>query len=192
MAEKPVLDELALFGLRLSAIADLSRRPDCERAIPVLLRWLGKVNNAAVKEDIVRALSVPWARPIAAAPLINEFTNADMKTGVALKWAIGNALSIVADDGSFEAIADLARDRRHGRAREMLVLALGRMTQPAATDVLMELLADDEVAGHAIIALGKLRAERAKARIIGFQDHKMAWIRREARKAIKRIEARRV
>ena len=79
-----------------------------------------------------------------------------------LKWAIGNALSIVADDSVFQDIVALARDKRHGEAREMVVEALANMRNPQAVDVLCELLADEEVAAHAVVALGKLKAARAR------------------------------
>lgn len=70
-------------------------------------------------------------------------------------WAIGNALSVVADDSHFDELAELARDRRYGTARQMIVHGLGRSRHPAAVGLLIELLADDDIAAHAAIALGK-------------------------------------
>ena len=70
----------------------------------MLLKWLALVTDASAKESVVRALSVPWARPIAAAPLIAEFQQiADPTSG--LKWTIGNALAVTADDSVLDAIA---------------------------------------------------------------------------------------
>ena len=69
------------------------------------------MNSPPVKESIVRALSVPFAQQ-AAPLLVEEFRRADAKRG-ALKWAIGNALDVVANDASREMI-DLATDRSHG------------------------------------------------------------------------------
>ena len=43
------------------------------------------------------------------------------------KWAIGAALWVVADDGVFEQVVELVQDKRHGKAREMLAVALGNM-----------------------------------------------------------------
>jgi HEAT repeat protein len=64
------------------------------------------------------------------------------------------------------------------------VLALGNLTHPRVVDVLVELLGDEEVAGHAVIALGKLRAPSARAALEPFLDHHKAWVRQEARKAL--------
>ena len=191
LAAQPVLNALAHIGFRIGTIADLfNRKLDYRAAVPILVRWLPEVSNPSVKEDIVRALPVRWAKPTAVLPLIEEFEQADERVAPSLKRAIANALSFIADDRVFEQISLLARDRRHGRAREMLALALGNMSDQRAVDVLIDLLVDDEVAGHAIMALGKLRADSAKARIRCFESHRNAWIRREAHKAIKRIEGK--
>lgn len=187
-AAQPVLRELADAGFEVTWVSDLYRkRMRYESAIPVLLRWLPRVANRAVKEEIVRALSVPWAKPGAAPALIEEFRRTDDATGTGIKWAIGNALSIVADDSVFGDIVHLVRDRGHGRAREMLAVALGNMKDPAAVDCLIELLDDTDTQGHALIALGKLRAEKARPRITQFLDHSKAWVRQEARRALTKL-----
>jgi len=74
------------------------------------------------------------------------------RPGLDPQWAIGNALWIVADDSVFEDIAALAADPKHGKAREMVVVALGNMQNPEAVEVLRRLLRDDQVAGHAVMA----------------------------------------
>ncbi|MGH3467692.1 MAG: HEAT repeat domain-containing protein, partial [Thermocrispum sp.] len=106
-----------------------------------------------------------------------------------LRWAIGNALEVVADDDVFEDLVELARDRRYGRAREMIVVALGNMGDPRAVDVLINLLEDEEVAGHAVVALGKQRAGRARPYVERFLDHPTQWVREAARSALERIDA---
>jgi hypothetical protein len=54
----------------------------------------------------------------------------------------------IADD-----LVELITDPRHGRAREMLCDALTRTKDSRAPDVLIELIDDDDVAAHAILAL---------------------------------------
>lgn len=184
-AAVPIVAELRAAGFEVDAIADLHNRAlDYEAAVPVLLRWLPQVENAAVEQDVVRALSVEWARPDAAAPLVAAFRAAD-DDGV--RWAIGNALAVVADDSVFDDVAALATDRSGGRAREMIAVALGNMTDPRAVDVLRELLADDEVAGHALIGLGRLgAAEAARDDVEPFLEHPVEWVREEARRLLAR------
>jgi HEAT repeat protein len=63
------------------------------------------------------------------------------------------------------------------------------MRNPKAVDVLVEALRDEEIAGHAIAALGQLRAAKARSQVEGFVDHPKAWIRKEARKALSKLGA---
>jgi len=50
------------------------------------------------------------------------------------------------------------------------------------------LLEDEDVAGHAVIALGNLRAKQARGKIEALLRHKKAWIRGEAGKALRKID----
>jgi HEAT repeat protein len=78
----------------------------------------------------------------------------------------------------------------YGRARQMVVVALGKMKKNAASvmDVLIELLVDEDVAGHAVIALGKLKDQRAREAVAALQNHPKAWVRAEVKKALARME----
>lgn len=187
-AARDVLADLAATGFKVEAIGDLRRHGTPYReAIPVLMRWLPRMQEAAVKEDIVRTLSVPWAAD-AAPLLIAEFERAEDATGTGLRWAIGNALEVLANDDIADDLIRLATERRYGRAREMLVVGLGKLKDPRVTDVLLKLLADDEVVGHAVIALGKLRAKTARSHIEPLLSHPKPWVRKEAKKALASID----
>jgi hypothetical protein len=185
----PVLTDLATAGFQIEWVSDLySKRYLYKEAIPILLKWLPLVANLAVKEDIVRALAVPWAKPIAAPVLVSEFHKMKDESNTGIKWAIANALSVVADDSVFEEIVNLVQDTQHGPARIMLALALGNMKDTRAQDVLIDLLKDDLVAGQAIVALGKLKSKKALPEIELFLTHPKTWVRKEAKKALLRIE----
>lgn len=188
-AAAPVLADLLQNGFAVNSIADLyAKKVDYKEAIPILLRWLPRVSNSAVKQSIVRALSVRWARPVAAAPLIKEFSTVSDPKGDGIKWAIANALSVVADDSVVESIVSLVRDKQHGKSREMLTLALANMRCETVLPALSDLLEDEQVAGHAVIALGKLKVKSARTLIEPFLQHRKAWIRKEARKSLTKID----
>lgn len=190
-AEEPLLADLAVAGYRLDSLDDLRRsRARYRAAVPVLLRWLPRVTDRDVKESIVRALSVPWARPEAARPLIEEFRRVDSTVdpdGSGLRWTIGNALEVVGDDSVFDKLVDLARDRSYGIARQMVVLGLGRSNDSRAASVLVELLHDEDVSGHAVKALGKLKAPETRPALEPMLHDSRAWVRREARKALAKL-----
>lgn len=186
-AVAPLLEELASKGVWVNTIGELRTRDVAEyrAAVPILLRWLPQVSAENIKEDIVRTLSIPWAKPTAGPILLEEFKKADNE---GLRWAIGNGLAVAADDSLFEAIVELVEDRRYGKAREMLAVALGNMRDPRATDVLLDLLDDSDMVGHAVMALGHLRAAVARKRIASLVTHPKQWVREEAKKALAAIE----
>ena len=188
-ASKPVLAELRQAGITVEWISDLyNKRFDYRSAIPILLNWLPRVENPAVKEAIVRALSVSWARKTEAPVLlVEEFRKAKGKS--ALNWAIGNGpFIVVADDSVLDDIVDLIRDETYGKAREMLVIALGRMKTPEVKYTLIKLLDDENLAGYAIMALGRLKIQEARPAIERFLTHSKSWVRREAKRALAKID----
>ena len=81
---------------------------------------------------MAHALTVKWAWSAAAPLLVDECRRADDPSGTGLRWAIGNTLAEVADDSVFADLVELAEDRRWGKAREMVVVALGNMRDPRA------------------------------------------------------------
>jgi hypothetical protein len=185
-AAEPVLRELGAKGFPVSTIGELRQsKAEYRAAVPILLHWLSRVSDPQVKEDIVRTLSVPWAKPDAAPALIEEFRKAESE---GIRWAIANGLEVTADDTVFGELARLVQDKGYGRAREMLVLALGNMQDPCAVTVLMALLDDEQMVGHAIMSLGKLKAPTARVRLKELTLHPTAWVRKEAKKALAIID----
>ena len=168
---------------------------DYQNAIPILAKWLPLISNADVKEDIIRALSVKWATkvPMLLALLIDEFKQACDDPAISesgIPWAIGNALYVLANEKNAEDMINLSADNRYGSARQMIVLGLGKLKVniDRAVNVLINLLNDSHVVGHAVIALGKLKAKDAIPYIEPLLNHQKSWVRKEAKKAIERIK----
>lgn len=194
-ARSPVPDEgwilvrLAEVGYEVGSLAEL--RTSGGRyvtAVPILLEALAKTEDGRALEEIVRALSVPWARAAATGPLIDTFRRAEYGTD-SVRWAVGNALEVVWDDAYFDELVDLACDRSYGRAREMVVLGLAKSKRPEAGDVLIDLLDDPDVNGHATDALRKLRVPRAREGLERMTTDSRAWVRRSAKDALKKLDA---
>jgi HEAT repeat protein len=117
--------------------------------------------------------------------LISEFKRTQSEE---VRWAIANGLAVTVDDAAFEQLAALATDRKYGKAREMLTLALGNCHNPRAVEVLISLLADGQVVGHAVMALGKLKSKAARSRVQELLQHPTDWVRAEAVKALAAID----
>ena len=150
------------------------------------------MNDFGVKEGIVRALTVKSAKT-AMRPLLNEYrallplTNPEV---FALRWALAHALKVVATADYCRDLLELVgRDDVGDFERAQLVLAIGRLKCTGAIPVLLRLLAMESVQGQVVTALGQLRAREARELIRPFLDHQTTWIRKEAAKAMARIDA---
>jgi hypothetical protein len=191
-AEAPLLAELAEAGFDVDTVQDLyQRRYDYRAAIPILLKWLPRVEYPTAKTLIARALEDRWARPQAAKPLIREFrkitdtTESDVSV---LKDAIACALEVVADDSVFDDIVELVHDVTHHDRSGPLVASLGRMKDPRAVDVLIELLGDETLTVWALIGLRRLAPEGCRAHVEPFlASSNRAW-RNEAKKLIAKLD----
>lgn len=172
---------------------------DSTRAAPILTEWLPRVRTPAVKEAIARSLTAEAAADGSAArALVNEFREAPLTTEWdGARWAYANALSTIADAELADDLIELLRDRRCGTARQMLCEALRRTKDPRAPDVLIEVIQDPDIGGHAIDALRRygpksslphLRRARTKLEDVVVDPTATDFTRRMARAALERID----
>ncbi len=176
-AAAPIFAELQKLGYVVERIVDLGRDGRRYRAaVPVLLRWLPRVEEQSVRREIVRALTDPSARPDAALPLLELFEDSQ---DADFKWLVANAVAFTVDERSFERVVAGIRDRRHGRTRQPLLAALPRMPREQAVAVAVEALDDPDLTGHAVEALRKLKAVEAERDVARFVDHPTPWVRKE-------------
>jgi hypothetical protein len=187
-AVAPVLADLAESGFPVRTIDDLKQhRVSYGDAVPILVRWLSLTDDPDVKLTITHALNVPWRRREVTRALVSEFKRvADSRSY--LKWALGDTLATVFDSSSGDDILDLVQDRRHGRARQMLVGRLGKLRDPRVIDVLIDLLGDDDVVLHALTAIGRRRAQEARARVTLLLDNPNRTVRRAAHQVLTRLD----
>lgn len=181
-AAQGLLADLSAAGFAVSSAGELVRGRRYEKAIPILASWMGRVADKQIKADIVKALSVPWAR-VAGPALVAEYRNTAACES-SLRWAIANALEVIASRVIFDDLVDLALDREGGQARQMLALAIAKTDAPEAASVLMRMLLDEEVAGHAVSGLAQMKADVPREAIEPFLKHPAAWVRKDAKKLV--------
>ncbi len=158
---------------------------DSATATPVLLEWLPKITDPALKQTIIGRLRNPAAKGIATEHLIAEFAST---TDHALRWHAGDALQYVATKEQRPALVPLARDKRYGKGRQMLFEAIGRLKSEEALRTAREALTDPEVALHAGGAFRRLvgRDEAATA-FKELADHPHPAVAQAAKQNLKRL-----
>ena len=198
MSDTPaqMIGDLQRTGIAVHDIWDLvNTRRQYREAVPILIDWLERLGTPPVRpeqrrllEGLVRSLGVPAARPAAAPALLALYRTLPRGTQFdALRWAIGNSLSTVADVKSLPDLITLATDRANGRSRQMIVLGLARFKDPGIPDVLISLLDDNDVKAHAVMALAKLKPPTARGPLENLVNDPSPLVRREARKALAKI-----
>jgi len=142
-AEAPLVQALAEVGLEVESVWDLVNRParHYPEAVPVLLDHLQRPYPDAIRDGIARALTVADARPHwkTLTRLYREENGRRTKDGLAV------AISGIATDEVIEDVIALARDKRNGPSRVLLLYALERSKNPRALQALMELGTDPQL-----------------------------------------------
>ncbi len=185
---EPIISDLRAVGFEIKTLDELRRsHTKYGRAVPILVGWLSKIQDVDAKESIIRTLSVPWAKGSATRGVLDEFYKAPPEAQN-LKWAIGNAMEVIADQSVADEILKIVANRSNGMARQMFVLALGKLDAQESIPVLIELLEQEDVAGHAAQALGSLRAVAARSELQKLTIQGKPWVRKAAAKAISQIE----
>ncbi len=185
--EDDLINDLRTAGISISSVWDLvntnARYPE---AISTLLNHLNRDYNIRIKEGIVRALAVKEAKCVACKELLIEYNNRPVEDS-GYRWAIGSTMLVVITKNEMDAVIDIVLDKKNGTSRQMFVLALAKIYNPKIEDVLISLLDDEDVVGHAISVLGKKKSIKAKSKIESLLSSKRSFIRSEAKKALERI-----
>jgi hypothetical protein len=142
-AEAPLVQALAAVGLEVKSVWDLVKRATRHypEAVPVLLDHLQRPYPDAIRDGIARALTVDEARCDweVLTRLYREERQRRTKDGLAV------AISGIATDDVIGDVIALARNRKHGTSRGLLLSALERSKDPRARQALMELGTDPEL-----------------------------------------------
>jgi len=196
-AAAPLKAELATVGFPIEGFGNtwFNFRPEHKVFIPILIRWLPRIENRGVRETIVRLLTDRRARPLAARPLVEEFKRIQGSESWVpyYKATVAGAVGVVADDSVFDEIAALFSDRRHGWSRAWLYPAFQRSRDPRAEHVLLKVLESSREESQAAIskltirALGNRGSSKAKKLIREFLLHSETDVRKEAGKSLDKI-----
>lgn len=164
------------------------RIDEFKKALPILSEWLNKTENLDIAEWLVRGLTHKLASPYIVPTFLKLFEEAPPHESSSLKWAIGNALEFTAGKEYKDSIIKLIKDKSHGRARQMLVMWLGKKRIRESIPLLIQLLDEDGVQLHAISSLKTMNALEARENIEKLLNHPSKTIQKEAKKALAKFD----
>lgn len=114
--------------------------------------------------------------------LLDEFARNDCED----RWEIGNMLYSTADRRFFPEYAEIARNRIYGTDRQMVVLIFGKLKITEAKPLLINLLGDDTVCGHALDSLSRIADADDIRYFVPFFNCGSSWMRKTAAKFLKK------
>lgn len=183
-----LIQELRKKDIIISNVWDLvNTKANYKNGFDILIHHLSKSYHNKTKEGIVRALAVKEVPQIVNSILVEQYhkTSKDNKT---LRWAIGNTVYNTITENYKDKIIDIVKDKSNGISRQMFILSLGKIKCIEVENVLIDLLNDDEVCVYALEALAKLKSKRAKEKISCLINNSNNQIKKEALKALKKID----
>jgi hypothetical protein len=114
-------------------------------------------------------------------------------------WALGESLRLCfvkrkrwrSWSNVFNVAARCAIDPRFHKGRQSLILLLGHFAAEEYAEILSQLVEDEEVRGHALMALrtGKIVNPRLTERVTDLAAKERGWVRAEAKKYLRVLEA---
>ncbi|WP_188285831.1 HEAT repeat domain-containing protein [Streptomyces sp. CBMA29] len=194
-----VLADLAGCGFEVQSVGQLRQLGvKYQAAVPLLLGWIPRGRYLPLVEDIVRTLSVDFAKAEALPVFLTLFRHppavedsmrpkASQPAEEHIRWVIGNGLGVFANPSVASELISLATSREYGVARTQIVLNLPKVKSAEVPEILLGLLDDPTVIDSAVESLGKMKFFEARERIEGLLDHSDINVRDQAKKALKRL-----
>lgn len=186
--QKEMLKEINMCGYNFKTLNDVKKIGKKDKIlIPILLKWLKNSKDLQDKSWIARYLTVKGYTE-ATEELLKLYMEMD-EYGKGDRWAVGNAIGVIADERYIEEYIKIALDKKNGNSRQMIVYEMGSYKDNEKIKrTLLKLLKDEEVNGHALHALSKFKDKKLIKKLEPFLEHKMTWKRNEAKKTIKKLE----
>lgn len=116
---------------------------DSQRAYPVLLEWLRRVQARPVVDTLASRIRESGKRSESALVLIAKYRERPT-------WQLGDAIARTMTPAEYGDVVSLCADTDAGSERQMLVYALWRIKTDEAQSLIRDLVRDPSVAKHAM------------------------------------------
>ena len=105
------------------------------------------------------------------------------------RWAIGDRLYQVRSKKYVDDYIKIISNPAYGQDRQMVILLIGKLKIESAIPILIDLLEDEGVRLHAIIALGDFKREDLRPYFKRFENSKHPGWRKYAKAALKKLDS---
>ncbi|MPM75988.1 hypothetical protein SDC9_122983 [bioreactor metagenome] len=181
-----LIGEVNNYGFKVMNYDDLKAiKRKIKNTIPILLKYLHLLQGNNYTDAILRLLAVKGFNE-ATENLLEVYNDKNSKID---KWVVGDTLYSIQDKRFEDKYIEIVSDKGNGDSRQMIVILLGKLRCEKAIPTLINLLKDDDVNGHAIMALGYFKNIELIKYIEPFLNHEKRWVRKESEKAIKKIRS---
>jgi hypothetical protein len=195
-ADKEISDTLrARCGLEVAGISDLvNTRKRYPEAYTTLLELLRRDYPIRIREMIVRALTVADAHDDSYEHLLQLYTAPEPPAFAHLvgyesyRYALANALSVLARKADRRTLLELARDPRCGRSRSAFIDAMRRWKDHEADAVIVNALTDPDMQFAAIDAAAARGLTSTIPRIAELATSRNPETARLAKRALKKLQ----
>ena len=141
-------------------------------------------------ESLIPDSIIPDLPYMTSAPDVHEWHNFELalwNTGEKIRQLISQHKKPLTQN-QLERILNICQDKRAARGRQSFVMLLGRKQYADFSHRLISLLNDDDIDGHVIDTLYKMRAPGYSTIITPFLQHNRSWIRKAAERYIQKFE----
>ena len=140
------------------------------------------------EEDLLAACHCTELWRTRAGKMLFDFQSVIWTLGESFRRILKRDKRLRRSDQFFQAVESICLDERFGKGRESFTMLLGQYGGVSRIPVLIRLLDDPDVAGHAVYSLRLLRAVEAAEKVRPFLESPKTWVRNEARKFFQKIE----
>ena len=177
-------------GLQFSYLHESLKYMPREKSIvvPIVLDCFTRAENVKDRQQLLRWLHFKGlyeAVPV----LLDEFKYNSLCGDTLYLWAVAETLYQIKCPLFVSDYLSIACNPKYGISSQMIVLLLGTIKSSDSVLTLMSLLSDDDITLHVITALGKIGDRRCVSRLEEYIDSQKTIIRKEAQRAILRINA---
>jgi hypothetical protein len=123
--EEPMIADLAKLGFEVGSVWDfVNTNKSYSAAIPTLLNHLRRPYHERIRNGIIRALTVKEAKGLAGSDILGELQR---ETDEENRWALANALTVVAEQSNAAGIEALLSDPAFADVSERLSESLKKL-----------------------------------------------------------------